>query len=94
MKAHFCVQPCKPSKLDKTYDYKFNVMSKNNILLNLEKTKEELEAAYSCFDNVLEPDLIDYHIYQINALKMRHKHLMDLLAQHYENNQLCALAPV
>ena len=47
-------------------------------LLNaLRLTRTELEIAYSGFDNVTEPDLIDCYIYKVNAVLKRYKFLME-----------------
>ena len=55
------------------------------ILEDLEKTKGELETAYSGFDNVTDPDLIDYYIYEVNAVLKRYRYLL---------NQAAALTPL
>ena len=55
------------------------------ILEDLEKTKGELETAYSGFDNVTDPDLIDYYIYEVNAVLKRYRYLL---------NQAAALSPL
>ena len=47
------------------------------ILEDLEKTKYELETAYSCFDNVTDPDLIDCYIYEVNAVMKRYRYLLN-----------------
>ena len=52
---------------------------------DLEKTKNELEIAYSGFDNVTDPDLIDYYIYEVNAVLKRYRYLL---------NQAAALSPL
>ena len=46
------------------------------LLLELEKTKIELETAYSNFENVTDPDLIDSSIYEVNAVQQRYKYLL------------------
>lgn len=51
-------------------------MARNALLSDLEKTKRALEIAYSGFDNVTEPDLIDCYIYEVNAIMKRYKFLM------------------
>ncbi len=38
------------------------------LLNDLRLTRTELEIAYSGFDNVTEPDLIDCYIYKVNAV--------------------------
>lgn len=55
------------------------------ILEDLEKTKYELETAYSGFDNVTDPDLIDCYIYEVNAVMKRYRYLL---------NQAAALSPL
>ena len=47
------------------------------LLDDLRLTRSELEIAYSGFDNVTEPDLIDCYIYKVNAVLMRYKFLME-----------------
>lgn len=46
------------------------------LLLELAKTKLELETAYSNFENVTDPDLIDCSIYEVNAIQQRYKYLL------------------
>ena len=41
----------------------------------LAQTRYALEIAYSNFDNVVDPDLIDCYIYEVNALLKRYKYL-------------------
>ena len=49
----------------------------NNALLGeIEKTKLALESAYSNFENVIDPDLIDCYIYEVNAIQKRYKFLL------------------
>ena len=55
------------------------------ILEDLEKTKWELETAFSGFDNVTDPDLIDCYIYEVNAVMKRYRYLL---------NQAAALTPL
>ena len=60
--------------------------------LNL--TKAELDAAYSHFENVVDPDLISSSIYRINSIQERHKYLMKLIkAVEAENNAKQNAAP-
>ena len=42
--------------------------TKEDLLEDLKKTRYALEVAYSGFDNVTDPDLIDCYIYQVNAI--------------------------
>jgi hypothetical protein len=49
----------------------------NDVLLNeIKKTKLALESAYSNFENVVDPDLIDCYIYEVNAVQKRYKFLL------------------
>ena len=46
------------------------------LLFELAKTKLELETAYSNFEIVTDPDLIDCSIYEVNAVQQRYKYLL------------------
>lgn len=51
----------------------------NDALLNeIKRTKLALESAYSNFENVVDPDLIDCYIYEVNAVQKRYKFLLKL----------------
>lgn len=53
-----------------------------NLLLDeVEKTKSDLLSAYSNFENVIEPDLIDSCIYHVNAIQMRYQFLLTRVKQ-------------
>ncbi len=50
---------------------------KDNYLINeINKTKIAMEAAYSNFQNVVDPDLVDSCIYEIIAVQNRYKFLL------------------
>ena len=49
------------------------------LLAEIAKTKLELETAYSNFENVVDPDLIDCSIYEVNAIQQRYKYLLKQL---------------
>lgn len=52
---------------------------KDNYLINeINKTKIAMEAAYSNFQNVVDPDLIDSCIYELNAVQNRYKFLLKM----------------
>ena len=51
------------------------------LLDDIKKTKSDLELAYSNFENVVEPDLIDSWIYQVNAVQLRYKFLLSRAKQ-------------
>ena len=53
---------------------------KPSIHEELEQTRYALEIAYSNFDNVTDPDLIDCYIYELNAIMKRYKYLMEQAA--------------
>lgn len=48
----------------------------NYLMDEINKTKMALEAAYSTFENVVDPDLIDVCIYEMNAVQTRYKFLL------------------
>ncbi|HPU63796.1 MAG TPA: YaaL family protein [Mobilitalea sp.] len=48
----------------------------NNLLKEINQTKLALEAAYSQFEYVVDPDLIDSCIYEMNAIQNRYKYLL------------------
>jgi hypoxanthine phosphoribosyltransferase len=43
---------------------------------DLQRTGAELQIAYDNLQNVVDPDLIDYYIYQTKAVQMRYKFLL------------------
>ncbi len=52
-------------------------MQKQRLLEDMEITKKAMETAYSNFDNVTDPDLIDCYIYEVNSVMKRYKFLME-----------------
>lgn len=50
---------------------------KQRLLEDMEITRKAMETAYSNFDNVTDPDLIDCYIYEVNSVMKRYKFLMD-----------------
>ena len=57
----------KPERL-LSYDEKY-------LIYELTQSKNALDAAYSCFENATEPDIIDSCIYQVNSAQIRYKFL-------------------
>lgn len=55
------------------------------LLADIQKTQYALEIAYSGFDNVTDPDLIDCYIYEVNSALKRYRFLL----QQAERMQLC-----
>ena len=61
------------------------------LLKDLSQTTEELKATYTNLENVVDPDLIDYYIYQAKAVQMRYKFLLERvkkLEDSYAKNPL------
>ena len=48
---------------------------------DIKKTTNELQIVYNNLENVVEPDLIDYYIYQAKAVSMRYKFLINCAKQ-------------
>jgi hypothetical protein len=51
------------------------------LLQDIVKTKQTLEAIYSNFEYVVDPDLIDSYIYEMNAVQKRYKVLLERAKQ-------------
>ena len=62
------------NKEDKPHTYQ------ESLMLDIQKTKCELENAYAGFDYVTDPDLIDCYIYEQNAVMKRYKYLLQKAA--------------
>lgn len=54
---------------------------KMSIHEELAQARYALEIAYSNFDNVTDPDLIDCYIYEVNAILKRYKYLIEQAAE-------------
>lgn len=54
-----------------------NEREKNELIKELAKTKKALEHAYSNFEYVIDPDLIDSSIYELNAINKQYKFLLE-----------------
>lgn len=72
MKFHFSQGSV--NKEDKPLTYQ------ESLLLDIQKTRCELEDAYTGFDYVTDPDLIDCYIYEQNAVMKRYKYLLQKAA--------------
>ncbi len=72
MKFHFSrgVIP----KTDKPLTYQ------ESLMLELQRTRCDLENAYAGFDYATDPDLIDCYIYEQNAVMKRYKYLLQKAA--------------
>ena len=49
---------------------------RQQLLEDIRKTKYALDCAYSTFENVVDPDLIDCSIYELKAVQMRYRFLL------------------
>jgi hypothetical protein len=59
-----------------------------NLINEIKLTKNAIQAAYSNFENAVEPDLIDCYIYQLNSEQKRYKYLIELAKQTQCRNKL------
>lgn len=53
-----------------------------HLLNEIEKTKWALDSAYSNFENVVDPDLIDCYIYELKSIQQRYKFLLEKAKQN------------
>lgn len=53
----------------------------NPLIKEIEAAKLALDVAYSNFENVVDPDLIDSYIYEVNAVQQRYKYLLRQLKE-------------
>lgn len=75
MKFFFRQSPCPVMGSDEIVE-----RQKITIRDELEEARRALEIAYSGFDNVTDPDLIDCYIYEVNAIMKRYKYLLEQAA--------------
>lgn len=59
----------------KSMDYVQEV-SREQLLADLKLTKTALDDAYTNFENVVDPDLVDSYIYEVNAVQKRYLFLL------------------
>lgn len=60
-------------------------LQEQSLLEDIIKTKSALDAAYSNFSNVVDPDLIDCYIYEMNSVQKRYKFLLERAKQRNVN---------
>ena len=53
-----------------------NANDKSDLYINLENAKKEWEEAKNIFENVSEPDLVDYAIYNVEAAEKKYVYLL------------------
>lgn len=58
---------------------KKTITARDVLIQEINATREELNAAYSLFESVVDPDLISSSIYRINSIQDRYKYLMKQL---------------
>ena len=51
-------------------------VSREQLLTDLKRTKTALDDAYSNFEQVVDPDLVDSYIYEVNAVQKRYHFLL------------------
>lgn len=51
-------------------------VSREQLLSDLKLTKTALDDAYTNFENVVDPDLVDSYIYEVNAVQKRYHFLL------------------
>lgn len=56
----------------------------NSLYDHLAQTGRALEAARAGFDETTDCDLLDYYLYETNALRAKHTYLMKQLKQQRE----------
>lgn len=57
------------------------IPKENPLLSEINATKIALDIAYSNFENVVDPDLIDCYIYEVNAVQKRYRYLLRQLKE-------------
>lgn len=66
----------KSSEKEKEKEEKIRTYYDDDLLRDIAITKSALDAAYSNFENVVDPDLIDCYIHEVIAVQMRYKFLL------------------
>lgn len=51
-------------------------VTREQLLTDLKLTKTALDDAYSNFEQVVDPDLVDSYIYEVNAVQKRYHFLL------------------
>lgn len=63
---------------------------KNDLYINLENAKKEWEEAKNIFENVSEPDLVDYAIYNVEAAERKYVYLLRQIKEQNEKEKVNA----
>ncbi len=62
-----------------TFSKKKKTTAKDILVQEIIAARQELDAAYSLFENVVDPDLVSSSIYRINSIQDRYQYLMKQL---------------
>ena len=57
-------------------DFSIGEFSREQLLSDLKLTKTALDDAYSNFEQVVDPDLVDSYIYEVNAVQKSYHFLL------------------
>ena len=58
-----------------------------SLLHRLQETAEAIAAARSGFDQAADPDLLEYYLYEVNALRARHAYLFRQLRAQWRQEE-------
>lgn len=61
----------------------------DDLYVNLEKAKKEWEDAKNVFENVSEPDLVDFAIYNIEAAEQKYVYLLKQIKIEKQSEKQC-----
>lgn len=91
MKTYFSLKNILNSSNQQSADTTAALTPRDLLLADIEKTQHALEIAYSGFDNVTDPDLIDCYIYEIDSALKRYRFLLQQAErmQLYEQYTAC-----
>jgi len=64
------------------------------LLRNLEETKEALDLAHSGFNLTGDPDLMEFYLFEISALRARHTYLLRRIKTLEETGSPAPLASI
>lgn len=67
---------------------KDNKFSENNLLKEIEMAKSEWEYSLKRFNDVSDPDVVDYIVYYIIASERRYMYLLNKYRNIYENKKI------
>lgn len=54
----------------------YRIPESSSFWKDIARTKSALDRAYSNFENVIDPDLIDSSIYELQSIQMRYRFLL------------------